>query len=99
MVDGIRLERWAPSPQNAWTASVGICITAAVVLARLYRSVRLFVNFFQPSFKLAEKSRDGAKVSKRYHRPATPYHRLMADPRVSEEVKCQLRIKHDSLDP
>src|SRR6185312_10978955 len=59
-------------------------LTAAVVLARLYRSVRLFVNFFQPSFKLAEKSRDGAKVSKRYHRPATPYHRLMADPRVSE---------------
>jgi len=74
-------------------------LTAAVVLARLYRSVRLFVNFFQPSFKLAEKSRDGAKVSKRYHRPATPYHRLMTDPRVSEEVKCQLRIKHDSLDP
>ena len=74
-------------------------LTTAVVLARLYRSVRLFVNFFQPSFKLAEKSRDGAKVSKRYHRPATPYHRLMTDPRVSEEVKCQLRIKHDSLDP
>ncbi len=37
-------------------------LAAAEVLARLYRSVRLFVNFFQPSFKLAEKSRDGAKV-------------------------------------
>lgn len=29
-------------------------------IASLYRSVRLFVNFFQPSFKLAKKSRDGA---------------------------------------
>jgi hypothetical protein len=31
------------------------------------------VNHFQPSFKLATKSRDGAKVRKRYHPPATPY--------------------------
>ena len=45
-------------------------------LARLYASTRLFVNFFQPSFKLKEKHRDGAKVIKRYHRPATPYQRL-----------------------
>ena len=74
-------------------------LAAAEVLARLYRSVRLFVNFFQPSFKLAEKSREGARVTKRYHPPATPYQRLMADPRVSEGVKCQMRRKHDSLDP
>lgn len=39
-------------------------------LARL--STRLFVNFFQPSFKLKEKHRDGAGVIKRYHRPAMP---------------------------
>jgi hypothetical protein len=32
-------------------------LEAAAALARLYGSVRLFVNFFQPSFKLAEKSR------------------------------------------
>ncbi len=51
-------------------------LEAAAVLARLYRSVRLFVNFFQPSFKLAEKSREGAKVRKSYHPPATPYQRL-----------------------
>ena len=42
-------------------------LEAAAALAELYRSVRLFVNFFQPSFKLAEKSRDGAVVRKRYH--------------------------------
>ena len=47
-------------------------LEAAAELARLYAAVRLFVNFFQPSFKLAEKQRDGARVIKRYHKPATP---------------------------
>ena len=47
-------------------------LEAAAVLARLYAAMRLFVNFFQPSFKLAEKAREGAKVRKRYHPPATP---------------------------
>ena len=56
-------------------------LEAAAALADLYRSLRLFVNFFQPSFKLAEKSRDGAKVTKRYHPPATPHQRLVSDPR------------------
>jgi hypothetical protein len=32
---------------------------AAAALARLYATVRLFVNFFQPSFKLAGKEREG----------------------------------------
>jgi hypothetical protein len=35
---------------------------AAAALVRLYAALRLFVNFFQPSFKLAGKTRDGAKV-------------------------------------
>ena len=35
---------------------------AAEALARLYSAARLFVNVFQPSFKLAEKTRDGARV-------------------------------------
>jgi hypothetical protein len=59
-------------------------LEAAAALAQLYAAVRLFVNFFQPSFKLAEKVRDGAKVTKRYHVPATPYQRLIADARTSD---------------
>jgi integrase len=39
-------------------------LEAAALLAELYRSVRLFVNFFQPSFKLIGKQRDGARVRK-----------------------------------
>jgi hypothetical protein len=37
-------------------------LAAAGVLQRLYESARLYVNFFQPSFKLASKQRDGALV-------------------------------------
>ncbi len=74
-------------------------LEAAATLGRLYVSVGQFVNFFQPSFKLAEKLRDGAKVKKRYHPPATPYHRLLADPRTSDEVRCRVSALHVTLDP
>jgi hypothetical protein len=74
-------------------------LEAAAALARLYSSLRLFVNFFQPSFKLAGKVRDGAKVKKKYHPPATPYQRLLADTRISEDVRCRVTAIHATLDP
>ena len=74
-------------------------IAAAALLARLYSTSRLFVNFFQPSFKLAEKTRDGAKVRKRYHLPATPYQRLLADPRVTDEIRRGAGDVYATLDP
>jgi len=37
-------------------------LEATAALADLYSAARLFVNFFQPSFKLAEKHRDGDRV-------------------------------------
>ena len=40
-------------------------LEAAAALSRLYATTRLYVNFFQPSFKLESKRRDGARVSKR----------------------------------
>jgi hypothetical protein len=54
-------------------------LEAEAGLARLHSAFRLFVNFFQPSFKLAGKVRDGAKVARKYHLPATRYQRLTAD--------------------
>jgi hypothetical protein len=74
-------------------------IKAATVLAELYASSRLFVNFFQPSFKLAEKHREGARVYKRYLPPATPYQRLLDDPRTSDEAKLRLQETYAGLDP
>jgi hypothetical protein len=74
-------------------------IAAAQVFARLYGTSRLFVNFFQPSFKLAEKHRQGAQVAKRYLPPATPCERLLQAPTISEPTKCKLREVAAGLDP
>ena len=74
-------------------------IETAAVLARLYAAARLQVNFFQPSFKLKEKRREGAKVIKRYHPPATPYQRALAHPKVGKAIKQRLRALYRTLDP
>jgi hypothetical protein len=74
-------------------------IGAAGELARLYASARLFVNFFQPSFKLAGKQRDGARVSRRYHAPATPHARLLATGRLAPAAKERLEAEFVALDP
>jgi hypothetical protein len=57
------------------------------------------VNFYQPSFKLAEKHRQGARVSKRYHAPQTPCERLLAAESIPETTKAKLREVRDGLDP
>jgi hypothetical protein len=74
-------------------------LEAATALMRLYTTVRLFVKFSQPSFKLAEKHRDGARVRKRYHPPATPCQRLLVDPRTPQDVRDRVTTLHASLDP
>jgi hypothetical protein len=74
-------------------------IETARVMARLYAAARLYVNFFQPSFKLKEKRREGAKVIKRYHAPATPHERALAHPKVPKAIKRRLRETYRSLDP
>jgi len=74
-------------------------IAAGAALARLYSASRLFVNFFQPSFKLAEKTRIGVKVRKRYHAPETPCARLLASDAIEEPMKDRLRAVLATLDP
>jgi hypothetical protein len=74
-------------------------LAGSEALSRLYAASRLFVNFFQPSFKLAEKKRVGARVSKRYHAPETPCARLIASDAVPEAMKERLRVVATALDP
>ncbi len=74
-------------------------IETAQAMARLYAAARLHVNFFQPSFKLKDKRREGAKVIKRYHPPATPYARALEHPAVAKAVKRRLRELYRTLDP
>lgn len=74
-------------------------LAATHALAQLYAASRLYINFFQPSFKLKSKTRDGARVSKKYHAPATPCDRLLNSAAVTERVKSTLREQFDGLDP
>ncbi|WP_348639345.1 transposase family protein [Mesorhizobium sp. M2A.F.Ca.ET.043.05.1.1] len=76
---------------------VGAEATAALV--RLYDAVRLHGNLFQPSFKLREKTRIGARVIKRYHPPAPPVERVLAHPEVPEVDKQLLRAMLATADP
>jgi hypothetical protein len=56
-------------------------------------------NYFLPSMKLKEKERNGARITKRYAEPKTPYQRLMAAPNVSEEKKHELKSRFERLNP
>ncbi|MCR1347484.1 hypothetical protein NRY68_17170 [Acidithiobacillus ferrooxidans] len=68
-------------------------------LAGLYEQTRWFINGFQPSFKLISKTREGARVRKKYDNPKTPLERLLAANILSEEHSAQLQDHHRSLDP
>lgn len=73
--------------------------TATETLGQLYSVSRLYVNFFQPSFKLKSKIRDGARVHKKYYAPMTPCDRLLGYPTLSESIKSKLREQYAALDP
>jgi len=70
---------------------------AWVTLCKLYRELRLYVNFFQPSLKLLEKHRAGAHVTRRYEPARTPYQRVLTST-VDSAVKCKLKNQYQTLD-
>ena len=72
---------------------------AGQTIAHLHGRVRLYVNYFQPSFKLMEKTRNGSAVTKRYSPPATPCDRVMQHEGVSAEAKVRLSELRATLDP
>ena len=73
---------------------------AGQTMVHLYKSVRLYVNyFFQPSFKLLEKMRDGTRVIKRYSPPATTCGRLMQGDTITAKTKEELNVYRGGLDP
>ena len=73
---------------------------AVVLMNQLYAGPwRLFVNFFQPTMKCVEKKRVGSKYIRKYDTPQTPYQRALTDPRISAEVKAELTVLKETLNP
>ena len=72
---------------------------AAEALARLYAAARVHANLFQPSFKLREKVRVGARVTKRWHPPVTPAERALASGRLDAESVARIAELRGRADP
>jgi hypothetical protein len=68
-------------------------------LGELYRALRLYVNFFQPSMKLTAKRREGSSVRRAYDRAQTPYQRVLASQAVDAETDRRLGAIAHALDP
>jgi hypothetical protein len=84
------------------------CQEAVAVLNELYETLRLYLNFFQPSFKLQGKEKrvktsDGKQAVKPYKRiydtPKTPYQRVLARADIDQPVKDKLTAQYETLNP
>ena len=63
---------------------------AGQTIAHRHGVMRRYVNYFQPSFKLVEKTRNGSVTTKRYSPPATPCDRVIRHEAVSAGTKAAL---------
>jgi hypothetical protein len=73
---------------------------ACVKMNDLYKNeLRLFQNVFQPSVKLLKKIRKGARITRVYDRPKTPWQRVLVS-KHSDPIKVKaLQRKIAGLDP
>ncbi len=64
-----------------------------------YATLRHYVNFFQPTMKLIEKARQGAKVHKVYDTAKTPYQRLLESGVLTPAKRAELAAIYSGLSP
>jgi hypothetical protein len=69
------------------------------LLESIYDDLRLYINFFQPSFKLIAKERIGNQTRKRYDSAKTPYQRVLERQDISLEAKARLMNLYLQLNP
>jgi len=68
-------------------------------LGEMYRVLRVYINFFQPSLKLLSKERSGAKVTKKYDIAKTPHQRILQTETIDQNIKDTLNRQYKKLDP
>lgn len=74
-------------------------LKATETLASLYRVSRLYINYFQLSFKLKSKTRNGARVTKHYETPLMPLERVLRSSSVPQATRRCLQEEFRVLDP
>ena len=84
------------------------CQESVAIMNELYEALRLYVNFFQPTYKLIRKEKrflkaDGTQAAKPYKRIydqiRTPYQRVLDRKDVDPAVKQKLREQYETLNP
>jgi hypothetical protein len=68
-------------------------------LTEVYRALRLYVNFFQPSLKLRVKQRTGSHVHREFDAAQTPFQRLLASGALDAETRGRMAAVYGALDP
>lgn len=74
-------------------------VEACRILTELYRQLRLYINFFQPSLKLIAKQRQGSRTVKKYDQAQTPFQRVLAAENIPTATKESLKVQFAALDP
>jgi hypothetical protein len=69
------------------------------ILESIHADLRLYINFFQPSFKLIAKERIGNQTLKRYDTAKTPYQRVLERQDISLQAKARLMNLYLPLNP
>jgi hypothetical protein len=67
-----------------------------LLMNKIYQSLRLFTNFFLPVMQFTHKTRQGARVTRSYDTPCTPYERVLASPCITDKAKGS---QYQRLDP
>ncbi len=83
------------------------CQEAVDAMNELYEVLRLYLNFFQATYKLVGKekivSQDGDQVTKRskriYDENRSPYRRVLDHPDIDQAVKDELTAQYETLNP
>lgn len=76
------------------------CMKAVEAMNELYEVLRLYLNFFQPTFKLQGKEKQpGGRYKRIYDKPKTPYKRVMERTDIDQPTKDRLSTQYETLNP
>lgn len=76
------------------------CQEAVNAMNELYAALRLYLNFFQPTFKLLGKEKQpNGRYKRVYDRPQTPYKRVLKRADIDRAIKDRLAAQYETLNP
>lgn len=75
------------------------CVEVLKPLNEFYEVLNTYTNHFISSRKTIDTVREGSKYKRTYEKALTPYQRLQAHPKISDEVKEKVRLEHEKLNP